>query len=608
MENVQVVFIYNSLKEIIQCKFNDIMEDICNKFASKIKKNIKNFIFLHNGNVINKNNTFGEQANNEEKKDCIMTILVNENVEDSNKKKIKISKEVICHCKEDAIMRIEDYKISLFGCKNCHEKNNIFLSQYEELQIIDESKIICDKCKDNNKGITHNNTFYICFTCHMNLCPLCLLNHDKKHDIIDYEQKNYLCEIHNENFNSYCKKCKKNLCIQCENSHFNHDIIQYSKILPNKGDKLDEIKQLKNQINKMKNKINEIKDFLDSFIKNINIYFKINEELINNYNVKNRNYQILTTINNINNKKVIEDINIVINDNIKVAFDKIFEIYNKMYATNNIKNEKNKNNKTNKFIEKKNKIKNNFNNKKENFNNLDNKKNKNNNNILNKTMENFINNKQIENKFIQSNKNITLKKQILIKKSVKDFRENSNEINIEYKIDKNEKNIIIFGHDFVENNKNNCKIIFNNKVQELVEYINITNYKVKEGILKIKLKGINNIKNMSSMFCGCLSLSSISNISFIDTSKVIDMSYMFAWCDSLEFLPNISKWNTSNVTNMSYMFNGCKSLKSLKDILKWDFSKVRDVTYMLEGCRINFDDFSKLKLNENTKGKTKIFS
>ena len=76
----------------------------------------------------------------------------------------------------------------------------------------------------------------------MNLCPLCILNHDKKHDIIDYEQKNYLCEIHNENFNSYCKKCKKNLCIQCENSHFNHDIIQYSKILPNKGDKLDEMK------------------------------------------------------------------------------------------------------------------------------------------------------------------------------------------------------------------------------------------------------------------------------------------------------------------------------------------------------------------------------
>ena len=48
--------------------------------------------------------------------------------------------------------------------------------------------------------------------------------------------------------------------------------------------------------------------------------------------------------------------------------------------------------------------------------------------------------------------------------------------------------------------------------------------------IKIKLKGINNISNMSWMFSGCNSLSS---------------------------LPDISKWNTSNVNNMSGMFYGC---------------------------------------------------
>ena len=56
-----------------------------------------------------------------------------------------------------------------------------------------------------------------------------------------------------------------------------------------------------------------------------------------------------------------------------------------------------------------------------------------------------------------------------------------------------------------------------------------------KGEFEIKLKGINNIINMSFMFSGCKSLSS---------------------------LPDISKWNTSNVTDMSYMFYGCnESLK-----------------------------------------------
>ena len=47
----------------------------------------------------------------------------------------------------------------------------------------------------------------------MNLCPLCQLNHDKKHDLIDYEQKYFICPLHNENYNSYCENCKLDICI-----------------------------------------------------------------------------------------------------------------------------------------------------------------------------------------------------------------------------------------------------------------------------------------------------------------------------------------------------------------------------------------------------------
>ena len=96
----------------------------------------------------------------------------------------------------------------------------------------------------------------------------------------------------------------------------------------------------------------------------------------------------------------------------------------------------------------------------------------------------------------------------------------------------------LFGEIFVRNNKENCKIVINGKEKELVSFYDIE--KLEENrILEIKLKGINIIKNMSFMFCGCLSLLS---------------------------LPDISKWNTNSVTNMVGIFFGCSSLTELPDI------------------------------------------
>ena len=51
------------------------------------------------------------------------------------------------------------------------------------------------------------------------------------------------------------------------------------------------------------------------------------------------------------------------------------------------------------------------------------------------------------------------------------------------------------------------------------------------------------------MFCGCLSLLSLPDISKWNTNNVNDMSFMLSGCSSLLSLPDISKWNTNNVTN-----------------------------------------------------------
>jgi len=137
----------------------------------------------------------------------IMNIVVNENNDPIRKDNIKESKEIICpKCNENILIKIDEYKIYLFNCKNNHEKNNILLNEYENN--IDISKIICNNCKIKNKSNTDNNEFYRCNTCKINICPLCKSSHNKEHIIINYDNKNYICEIHNKEYVKYCKDCK----------------------------------------------------------------------------------------------------------------------------------------------------------------------------------------------------------------------------------------------------------------------------------------------------------------------------------------------------------------------------------------------------------------
>ena len=144
--------------------------------------------------------------------------------------------------------------------------------------------------------------------------------------------------------------------------------------------------------------------------------------------------------------------------------------------------------------------------------------------------------------------------------------DNYSEINIIYNI--NNEYINIFGSEFVRNNKNICKMVIDNKEYIISEYFNIKNYKKDK--LIIKLKGIDKVTDMHSMFYGCSSLLSLPDISKWKTNNIIDMCSIFDGCSSLSSLPDISKWNTNKVTDMHCMFYGCSSLLSLPDISKWN--------------------------------------
>ena len=82
----------------------------------------------------------------------------------------------------------------------------------------------------------------------------------------------------------------------------------------------------------------------------------------------------------------------------------------------------------------------------------------------------------------------------------KNIKNDITKINIIYNIE-NKDNIRLFGFYFVENNKNICKIITDNKEYEINAKYNDKKYKNNK--LKIELKGINNIPDMSNIFDGC---------------------------------------------------------------------------------------------------------
>ena len=330
----EVLFNYEGNWTTIQCNTNDKIRDIKSKFLLKIGKKDTNLYYLYNGNQLKDELTFNEQANDLDKKRKKMNIIVTQSDEDKKENKKVVSKDIICpECKENTLIDIKNFKIYLSGCKNNHERKNILLHNYDEVQKINLNEIVCNTCNKNNKSITHNNEFYICNTCNKNICPLCKSVHDKKHMIINYDDKNYICRKHKESFNKFCKTCNENICILCENKHKGHNIFELSEIIIDKDDLIKTKKELKKTIDKFKYKLNAIKEIFDKMMGILDAYYKINDSIINNYDVIKRNYHKLQNLNYLknNNERLMKDLNNIIDN------DKISEIYD--FSIDNFYNE-----------------------------------------------------------------------------------------------------------------------------------------------------------------------------------------------------------------------------------------------------------------------------
>ena len=330
----EISFIYEKgEKIIIQCNnLEEKIENIINKFKNKIKEEDNNLSYIYNGDKISEELELNKIIKDKNEKK--INILVYNN---KNKEKEIISNQIICpECKENILLNLKDYKINLYECKNGHKIENILLNEFENIQKLNISKSICNKCYKNNLNI--NEELYICNECNINLCTLCKNKHNKKHNIINYNDQYSICKRHNDSYIKYCKKCKENICSKCIKDHNNHNIIELLNIIPKKDELLKEMKNMREIIDKFKNNIEEIKNIINKVLNNVEIYYKICENIINDN--KNRNYENYYNLNQIkiSNNKVINKLKNIINENeISNKFRDIIDIY---YKTIKIKKEK----------------------------------------------------------------------------------------------------------------------------------------------------------------------------------------------------------------------------------------------------------------------------
>ena len=159
MSEAIVEFIFMGNKMIIQCMKEEKMKDICKRYSIKIERHINTLLFIYNGNIINLELSFEEQANIIDKNNRKMNIIVDikeidEFICPKCGEKIELNKEKL----DEIILLNNNIKDKINGLKMTIENiiNNsiidIINNQLKNINIILNS-INEDINKNNNKLI-----------------------------------------------------------------------------------------------------------------------------------------------------------------------------------------------------------------------------------------------------------------------------------------------------------------------------------------------------------------------------------------------------------------------------------------------------------------------
>ena len=149
MSSIEIEFNYNQVPTIIQAKSSDLFEEVLESYYQKTMIPKETVYFLLNGNIISPEKTVASYMNNNRTR---LNVLVNTIFKESENI-VEESKDIICpECKEPCMLKIEDYHINLYDCRNGHTIKGIKIDEYKKTQEINTSIIICDQCKIKNKA------------------------------------------------------------------------------------------------------------------------------------------------------------------------------------------------------------------------------------------------------------------------------------------------------------------------------------------------------------------------------------------------------------------------------------------------------------------------
>ena len=130
---INIEFDYNKEITIIQAKTKDKFKDVINKYIQKSFLDLNFLSFLTNDKEINPENEVEKIMNEKNKEYKYLRVIV---------QVIDKSKEIICpECQEPCKLRINNFKLELFDCKNKHVHNNINIKDFPLTQKINNSKI-----------------------------------------------------------------------------------------------------------------------------------------------------------------------------------------------------------------------------------------------------------------------------------------------------------------------------------------------------------------------------------------------------------------------------------------------------------------------------------
>ena len=69
MQGPKVIFTLDGVDLSIQCNYNDVMKDICQRYVNKIKRDKNTLIFLYGGSQLNFNLKFKDIITDKERKE-----------------------------------------------------------------------------------------------------------------------------------------------------------------------------------------------------------------------------------------------------------------------------------------------------------------------------------------------------------------------------------------------------------------------------------------------------------------------------------------------------------------------------------------------------------